>query len=146
MRRVGRNMIKYQAKIEKDDSGYSVDFPDLPGCYSFGSTLNKAKKNATLALDLYLEEANDPKWPLPRATKHSGDHYYWIVPSPEISIPLMIREARKARKISQEHAAQLLKMKIQTYQKLEYPRKSNPTAKTLLKIAGAFKTKFQLSA
>lgn len=139
-------MIKYQAKIEKDDSGYSVEFPDLPGCFSSGATLNQAKKNAKESLDLYLEEANEPKWVLPKATRHSGEQYYWIMPSPDIAIPLMIREARKSKKISQEQAAEMLDMKIQTYQKLEYPRKSNPTAKTLLKIAEVFKIKFELSA
>ena len=57
-------MIRYKAKIEKDDDGYTVSFPDLPGCFSYGSTLKEAKKNAIESLDLYLEEANDPKWPL----------------------------------------------------------------------------------
>ena len=94
---------------------------------------------------MYLEEANDPQWHLPKVTKHSGIHYYWISPSAAIAIPLMIREARKSRKISQQRAAELLDMKFQTYQKLEYPRKSNPTAKTLLKIAEVFKIKFELS-
>ena len=37
-------MIKYKAKIEKDDSGYSVEFPDLPGCFSSGPNLSQAQK------------------------------------------------------------------------------------------------------
>lgn len=139
-------MIRYKAKIEKDDNGYTVSFPDLPGCFSYGSTLKEAKANAVEALDLYLEEANDPKWPLPKAINHKGPSYSWIIPTAEIAIPLMIREARKAKRISQQKAADLLDMKLQTYQKLEYPRKSNPTAMTLLRIAEAFKTKFEISA
>src|SRR3989339_745823 len=139
-------MIKYKAKIKKDDNGYSVVFPDLKVCFSSGSTLLKAKKNAVFALDLYLEEANDPKWPLPKTIDHKGKNYFWITPSPEIAIPLMIREARKAIHISQQKAADLLKIKLQTYQKLEYPRKSNPTAQTLIRIAEAFNTTFKLSA
>lgn len=139
-------MIRYKAKIVKDDNGYSVSFPELPGCFSYGFNLKEANKNAIEALDLYLEEANDPKWPLPKAINHRGANYSWILPSPEIAIPLMIREARKAKKISQQKAADLLLMKLQTYQKLEYLRKSNPTAMTLLRIAEAFNTKFELSA
>ena len=139
-------MIRYKAKIEKDDDGYSVIFPDLLGCLSYGSTLKEAREHAIEALDLYLEEANDPKWPLPKSVNHRGKNYYWIIPSPEISIPLMIREARKDRRISQQKAADLLKMKLQTYQKLEYPRKSNPTATTLLRIAEALKIKFEIFA
>lgn len=138
-------MIKYKAKIEKDGDGYGVSFPDLPGCLSYGASLKEAKENAVEALDLYLEEANDPKWPLPKAINYKGAHYYWVVPSPEISVPIMIREARKAKGISQKKAADMLKMKLQTYQKLEYTRKSNPTALTLFKIAVALKTKFEFS-
>lgn len=139
-------MIKYKAKIIKDDTGYSVEFLDLPGCFSYGSTLAEAKENAIEALDLYLEEANDPKWPLPKALNHRGENFHWVTPSAEVAIPLMIREARKSKHISQKKAAEMLKMKLQTYQKLEYLRKSNPTAVTLLKIAEVFKTKFEISS
>jgi antitoxin HicB len=139
-------MLKYKAKIEKDDNGYMVLFPDLPGCISYGEDLKEAKENAIEALDLFLEEANDPKWPLPKARNYKGTNYIWIVPSAEIAIPLMIREARKAKKISQQKAATLLNMKLQTYQKLEYVRKSNPTVSTLLKIAQAFQVKFEILA
>jgi predicted RNase H-like HicB family nuclease/DNA-binding XRE family transcriptional regulator len=139
-------MIKYKAKIIKDDKGYSIIFPDLEGCYSYAKNIKSAYINAKEALELYLEEANNPKWPLPRAKNYRGDEFYWITPSPEVAIPLMIREARKAKKISQQSAADLLGMKLQTYQKLEYIRKSNPTATTLIKIAQAFDTKFELSA
>jgi antitoxin HicB len=139
-------MIRYKAKITKDDNGYAVSFPELPGCFSYGSTMKEANENAIEALDLYLEEANNPKWPLPKAVNHRGTNYSWIIPSPEIAIPLMIREARKAKRISQQKAADLLEMKLQTYQKLEYLRKSNPTMVTLIRIAEAFKTKFEISA
>lgn len=138
--------MKYKAQIKRDGDGFSVSFPDLPGCFSYGTSLEEAKINAIEALDLYLEEANDPKWPLPKAKNHKGENLYWIIPSAEIAIPLMIREARKAKRISQKKAAELLDMKLQTYQKLEYLRKSNPTAMTLLKIAEAFNTKFEISA
>ena len=139
-------MLKYKAKLERDYSGFTVSLPDLPGCFSYGETIEEAKSNIIESLDLYLEEANDPKWPLPRPLNHKGEDFCWITPSPEVAIPLMIREARKSMKISQQRAADLLGMKLQTYQKLEYLRKSNPTAMTLLKIAGAFGTKFELSA
>lgn len=50
-------MIRYKAKIIKDDDGYRVFFPDLEGCFSCGSTLKEAKENAV--------EAIDSKWLLP---------------------------------------------------------------------------------
>ena len=39
-------MIQYPAKIifNKEDSVYDVEFPDLPGCLTYGETLEKAKK------------------------------------------------------------------------------------------------------
>ena len=46
-------MIKYQAKIYKDGKSYSVEFPDLPGCFSMGDTLEEAKTMAKDALSLY---------------------------------------------------------------------------------------------
>ncbi len=139
-------MIKYKAKIVKDEAGYFVSFPDLEGCFSFGATFCEVFENAKESLDLYLEEANDPKWPLPEAFDYKGRNFHWITPSPELGIPLMIREARKSKNISQQNAADLLGMKLQTYQKLEYISKSNPTAMTLLKIAKAFEVKFEISA
>ena len=37
-----------------DDGGFSAYFPDLPGCTSYGATLNEAKRNAKDALALHL--------------------------------------------------------------------------------------------
>lgn len=139
-------MIRYKAVIKKDGDGFMASFPDLDGCFSYGLSFDETVKSATEALDLFLEEANDPKWPLPKGRNHKSKYSYWVTPSPEIAIPLMIREARKSRKFSQQKAADLLGMKLQTYQKLEYIRKSNPTAMTLLKIAQVFNTTFKLSA
>ena len=51
-------MIKYQAKIIKDSGSFSVEFPDLPGCFSFGETLEEAKKmikNFRRELSSFLE-------------------------------------------------------------------------------------------
>ena len=41
-------MICYPAVIEYDraDGAYSVSFPDLPGCFTFGGTLEEAEENA----------------------------------------------------------------------------------------------------
>lgn len=46
-----------------DDGGFSVYFPDLPGCASYGDTLDEAQRNArdALALHLYgMEKDGDP--------------------------------------------------------------------------------------
>lgn len=46
-----------------EGDGYSVYFPDLPGCTSYGETLSEAQNNAQDALGLHLygmEQDGDP--------------------------------------------------------------------------------------
>jgi predicted RNase H-like HicB family nuclease len=49
--------MTYKASIvvEKDDSGYYVYCPDLPGCQSQGETYEEAMANIREAIELYLE-------------------------------------------------------------------------------------------
>lgn len=130
-------MIRYQAKIFKDGNGYSVVFPDLPGCFSQGKTRNSARENAREALGLYLEEARDFRWSVPVPKRRGGKQYEWISAPPEVAIPLMIRTARMDRGLSQTQLAQRLGMSVQQLQKLETPGKCNPTVKTLYAISKA---------
>ncbi len=44
----------YLAVFEPSADGYAVSFPDLPGCVSFGATLEEATKEAGDALGLHL--------------------------------------------------------------------------------------------
>ena len=137
-------MIRYQAKIYKDGKRYSVEFPDLPGCFSQGATKEKAEKNAREALSLYLEEARDPKWEVPIPKKRKGSQYSWITPYEDVAIPLMIRQARLKHGLSQSQLAKLLNMTVQQLQKLETPGKSNPTIKTLISIAESLNEDFEI--
>lgn len=130
-------MIQYQAKIYRDGKAYSVEFPDLPGCFSQGSTLLKAKKHAVEALSLYLEESRETRRDLAQPKIRRGSQYHWITPESDVAIPLMIRRIRQAHGLSQNQMAQLLGMTSQQLQKLETPGKSNPTVKTLTLICDA---------
>ena len=50
----------------KEEGGYWVMFPDLPGCFSQGETLEEAFENAIEAADLWLdEEGAGAEYPLP---------------------------------------------------------------------------------
>lgn len=49
--------VYYAAIIERVDKGYSVFFPDLPGCACEGKTLDKAKQNAGEALTRFVAQA-----------------------------------------------------------------------------------------
>ncbi len=44
----------YPAIFEKTDTGYSVMFPDLPGCFTVGVNLQDAHKHAREAMGLHL--------------------------------------------------------------------------------------------
>lgn len=63
--------VTYQGVFEPTaDGGFSVYFPDLPGCASYGATLDGAQKNARDALGLHLygmEKDGDPI-PAPSST------------------------------------------------------------------------------
>ncbi|MFN3999345.1 type II toxin-antitoxin system HicB family antitoxin [Algoriphagus sp.] len=60
MERVFR--IKLTPEVE---GGYTVTVPSLPGCVTWGETIEEAKKMAAEAISLYLEdmEANNEEIP-----------------------------------------------------------------------------------
>jgi len=47
--------ISYPAVFHKENDSYWVEFPDLPGCFSDGNTIEDAFYQAKEALGLYLE-------------------------------------------------------------------------------------------
>lgn len=56
-------MPSYFAAIYNDEGGYSATFPDLPGCYTQGDTLDELDAMLRDALACFLEvmkEDNDP--------------------------------------------------------------------------------------
>jgi len=61
--------LRYIAFIHKDpDSAYGVSFPDMPGCFSAGDTIDEAVRNAVDALSGHVRmlEADGDKVPAPR--------------------------------------------------------------------------------
>lgn len=54
---------------DREDGGYNVNCPSLPGCYSQGDTVNEALKNITEAIEAYLESLEKAKEPLPTRAK-----------------------------------------------------------------------------
>jgi len=49
--------MQYRVELIKSDEGYSVGCPDLPGCWSQGSTEEEALANIKDAIKDYLEVA-----------------------------------------------------------------------------------------
>jgi len=130
-------MISYQVRIHQEDGSFWGEFPDLPGCFTSGETKEELLKNAKQALSLFLEEARDPQWQVPKARNHKGKAYVWVSAAEDVAIPLMIRQARLKKGFGQRQLARLLGISVQQLQRLEMPGKSNPTVKTLAAISAA---------
>ena len=61
--------MRYPVVIHKDElSDFGVSVPDIPGCYSAGSTYNEALINATEAIECHLEGLLMDNESLPVAT------------------------------------------------------------------------------
>ena len=66
--------MKFTVVLHKDpDSAYGVIVPDVPGCFSAGSTVMEALDNAKEALSLHFEGLVEDGDPLPQA-KDIEDH------------------------------------------------------------------------
>jgi predicted RNase H-like HicB family nuclease len=91
----------YLAIFERDEDGYSVTFPDLPGCITCGDNLEDAYLMAKDALELHLygmEEDNDeiPSPSIPESISANSDSFVTLI---EAYMPLIRDEmANKAIK------------------------------------------------
>ncbi|MDY6845474.1 MAG: type II toxin-antitoxin system HicB family antitoxin [Thermodesulfobacteriota bacterium] len=134
-------MIKYPAKViySKSDKCYLVEFLDLPGCVTYGETLDEAKKNANEALTGYLESIDLRKIKIPVPSNRKGKNIYYIGPEKRVAFALWLKMKRIEQGLTQKDMAKRLNINFQSYQKYENPRKTNPTLKTILKVESILK-------
>lgn len=65
----------YPAIFEAEaDGGYSISFPDLPGCFSEGDTIEEALEMAKDAMGIYLSELESDGQDFPAASNPMGLH------------------------------------------------------------------------
>ncbi len=130
--------LAYPARVKytKGDRAYLVDFPDLPGCLTYGTTKAEALTNAEEALSGYLASIFERGFELPRASAVRGAHL--VAPSLPVRTAILLRQLRTRLRLSQQEAARRLHTSYQAYQKLENPRRCNPTLKTLERVGKAF--------
>lgn len=74
----------YPAVFTPDGDGYSVDFPDLDGCYTCGDSLPEAMAMAADVLALMLTQREDEHLPIPAPgsvadTKHEAGEFVSLV-------------------------------------------------------------------
>ncbi len=132
-------MITYPAKIKysKADECYLVEFPDLPGCLTFGDTLEAAQASAVEALTGYLESIDLRRIDIPKPSPQKKGMYA-IRPERPVAFAVWLKLKRAEKGLSQKKAAELMDINFQSYQKFENPRKSNPTLRTIEKIERVF--------
>ncbi len=91
----------YPAVLYKDGDGYSVYYPDLPGCLTCGDDLEEALSNAREALEgfLYVSEVdNDPvSPPTPVEDLHLPEGHFPTLISVRMDI---VREEEAQRSIT----------------------------------------------
>ena len=63
--------MEYVMVIEKGDIGYWAHFPDLPGCFTDGDTLEQLQDNAKEAVELYMETLRESGQPIPQPGTHT---------------------------------------------------------------------------
>lgn len=125
--------MEYYARLDKEDGVYLVTFPDFPSVNTYGETVKDALANASEALNACLESDFERGFKLPEPSVHRGKAFHPVLVHPHIEIAYSLRKLRKTR--SQVDIARELGISYQAYQKLENPRKCNPTIKTLERIS-----------
>jgi predicted RNase H-like HicB family nuclease len=53
--------------LEKEESGFSVSVPLLPGCATQGETIEECMVNAKEAITLYIEALKEDHLPIPQS-------------------------------------------------------------------------------
>lgn len=59
MKKLGFSYMKYKVGIKKNEEGYSIWVPGLPGCWSQGETEKEAMENIKDAIKSYLETVEE---------------------------------------------------------------------------------------
>jgi antitoxin HicB len=130
----------YNCTIEQDGDRFIVQFPDMPNIQTYGTSHEEALAMAQEALEGCLESDSSRGLPIPPPTYQEG---YPVPVASHIALSLRLRELRGAQ--SQTDIARKLGLSYQAYQRLENPRKANPTVKTLERIARVYGRELSIS-
>lgn len=123
--------MQYVAKLTQERERWLVEFPDCPGCQTFGETRDEALEMAREALDGWLETSLEYGDVPPRPRSHRGVP---ISVRPRLDVAIQIRWLRAALGLTQGELAKRIGVSQQQIAKLENPD-ANPTIGTLAAIA-----------
>jgi len=52
---------QFTVVIEPDEQGFHAYVPSLPGCHTFGDTIDEVRANIAEAIELHIEAMSEPK-------------------------------------------------------------------------------------
>ena len=129
--------MEFHAKIVKEEDAFIVSFPDFPNINTYGDSFAEAQENAHEALNAALESDFERGYEIPKPTVANGKRLHFpIQVLPHIQLAYELKKIRRGS--SQSDIARKLGISYQAYQKLENPRKCNPTVKTLERIGEVY--------
>ena len=132
----------YRGIIKQEDAHWLVEFPDCPGCQTFGESRDEALAMGAEALEGWLAATLSVGRDVPpRPAAKRGTPVY--VPA-RLAAVLSIRWARDAQGLSQADVAGRAGVSQQQIAKLENPD-GNPTIATLEKVAAALGLRLDLA-
>ena len=132
--------MTYFCTIEKEGNEFIAQFPDMPNIITCGFSHEEALAMAKEALEGCIEADILQGIEIPQPKSRKG---YPVIVSSHIALSLRLRILRGDQ--SQTDIAKKLGLSYQAYQRLENPRKTNPTIKTLEKIAHVYGRELSIS-
>ncbi|MCL2480569.1 MAG: helix-turn-helix domain-containing protein [Spirochaetaceae bacterium] len=136
-------MIAYPAKFKKAaEGGYVVEFIDIPSCITEGDTLEEAKSMAKEAISAMLYSLDSRKMTIPEPSIKKGKEIYYIEPELKIAFAITLKKERERMGLSQKDIAERMNVNWTYYQRIENPRRTNPTLGTIEKLQKVFQRQF----
>ena len=94
--------ITYLAVFEPSNNGYSVYFPDIPGCISYGETFEAARREAADALGLRVYAMEKEGESVPQPSEYpviNPDTAAGYLVSPVTTFPELVRNKLDNRRV-----------------------------------------------
>lgn len=128
--------MHYIGKVTKEGKYRLVEFPDCPGCQTFGESGDDLHALAQEALVGWLEAnlSRDDAPSRPKAHRFAKGQALAVEVPATLSIRLSLRWAREEQRLTQAQLAKRIGVSQQALAKLEGPR-ANPTLGTLASVA-----------
>jgi len=136
-------MISYPAKFKKVlEGGYIVEFIDIPSCITEGDTLEEAKLMAKEAISAMLYSLDSRRMTIPEPSTIKKKGIYYIEPELKVAFAITLKKERERLGLSQKDVAERMNVNWTYYQRIENPRRTNPTLGTIEKLQKVFNRKF----